>query len=60
MNQAQRTVQHIGKHRLGLGFGSCIRTIKRQLRELDIPVTEIIPNEVVQETAGLTVLVRVN
>ncbi|MNE74870.1 hypothetical protein D3C80_1709780 [compost metagenome] len=60
VNEAQRAVEHVSEHRLGFGFGSRIRTVQRQLRELDIPVAQIIPDEVVQQTAGLAVLVRVN
>ncbi|MNC62432.1 hypothetical protein D3C75_1124530 [compost metagenome] len=60
MNQAQRTVKHIGQHRLRLGFGSSVLSIQCKLGELDVPVAQIIPNEVVQEAACLTILVRVN
>ncbi|MNN48503.1 hypothetical protein D3C81_1629850 [compost metagenome] len=60
VNQAQRTVQNVSQYRLGLGFGRRIIAVQRELRELDVPVAQIIPNEVIQEPAGLAVLVRVN
>ncbi|MNC31560.1 hypothetical protein D3C75_798850 [compost metagenome] len=60
MDQAHRAVEYISKYGLCLRFGCGIRSVKRQLRELDIPVTQIVPNEVVQLAAGLAELVRVN
>ncbi|CDN46068.1 Uncharacterized protein BN871_KJ_00010 [Paenibacillus sp. P22] len=60
MDQALRPVQHVGEHGLRRLFGVGILTVQIQLGNLDVPVAQIVPDEIVQQAACFAEVVGVD
>ena len=60
MQQAQRLVEHEDEDALDAGALLGVAPVEAALRELDVPVAELVPEEVVERAGGLAELVGVD
>ena len=60
MNQTLRVIEHIGENRLGCFLRRFICAIQAKLAEFDVPVAEIVPDKVIQQTTRFTELIAVD
>ncbi|MNW57083.1 hypothetical protein D3C74_348590 [compost metagenome] len=58
MNQAHRLIQHISQHGLCFLLGNRIFPIEGQFSKLNVPITQVIPDKVIQHTTCFPKFIR--